>query len=55
MFQSISQKDDTLSISFMNPVHSYKSRRVIILDSLCIAEGLQYGVGLQQLSLQLAL
>lgn len=36
-------------------VISYKSRRVVVLDSLSVAEGLQYGVGLQQLSLQLAL
>ena len=36
-------------------VCSYKSRGVIVLDRLCVAEGLQYGVGLQQLSLQLAL
>lgn len=45
----------TLSIRLMNLVHSYKSRGVIVLDSLCVAEGLQYRVGLQQLSLQLAL
>lgn len=32
-----------------------KSRGVIVLDSLCVAEGLQYRVGLQQLSLQLTL
>lgn len=36
-------------------VCSYKSRGVIVLDSLGVAKGLQYGVGLQQLSLQLAL
>lgn len=36
-------------------VCSYKSRGVVVLDSLCVAEGLQDGVGLQQLSLQLAL
>lgn len=36
-------------------VCSYKSRGVVILDSLCVAEGLQDGVGLQELFLQLAL
>lgn len=39
----------------MHLVRSYKSGGVVVLDSLRIAEGLQYGVGLQQLSLQLAL
>lgn len=57
MFQFISFYTDgrTLSIRLMNLVHSYKSRGVIVLDSLCVAEGLQYRVGLQQLSLQLTL
>lgn len=33
----------------------YKSGGVVVLDGLCVAEGLQDGVGLQQLLLQLAL
>lgn len=36
-------------------VRSYKSRRVVVLGGLCVAEGLQDGVGLEQLSLQLPL
>lgn len=39
----------------MHLVCSYKSGGVVILDSLCVSEGLQYGVGLQELSLQLTL
>lgn len=37
------------------PVWSYKSGGVVVLDGLRVAKGLQYGVGLQQLFLQLAL
>lgn len=33
----------------------YKSGGVVVLDGLCVAEGLQDGVGLQQLLLQLTL
>lgn len=36
-------------------VCSYKSGGVVVLDGLCVAKGLQYGVGLQQLLLQFAL
>lgn len=36
-------------------VCSYKSGGVVVLDGLCVAKGLQYGVGLQQLFLQFAL
>lgn len=34
---------------------SYKSGRVVILDGLCIAEGLQYGISLQELFFQFPL
>lgn len=40
--------------TFMS-VLSYKSRRVVVLNGLCVAEGLQDGVCLQQLLLQLSL
>lgn len=36
-------------------VWPYKSGGVVVLDGLRVAKGLQYGVGLQQLFLQLAL
>lgn len=39
----------------MNLVRPYKSGGVVVLDGLCVAKGLQYWVGLQQLFLQFTL
>ena len=36
-------------------MNTYESGRVVILDRLCVAEGLEDRIGLQELLLQLAL
>lgn len=49
------QRDESDLKSGNKRVWPYKSGGVVVLDGLCVAEGLQDGVSLQQLLLQLAL